>query len=54
LGRHIWSDENLDLDETVRDIEIDTSMDIVELAFPDFEVDLPGWVETEQNILQGR
>jgi hypothetical protein len=44
----------LDLDETVRDIEIDTSMDIVELAVGDFEVELPGWVETEQNILPGR
>jgi hypothetical protein len=44
----------MDLDETVRDIEIDTSMDIVEFAVGDFEVELPGWVETEQNILQGR
>lgn len=49
----------MDLDDTVRDFEIDTSMDIVEfavgqLAVGDFEVALPGWVETEQNILPGR
>jgi hypothetical protein len=59
LGRHIWSDRNLYLDETVRDFEIDTSMNIVELAVGelangDFELELPGWVESERNILPGR
>lgn len=52
--RHIWSERNFDVDESARDLDIDTSLDIVELAVAEYEVELERFADSEHNILPQR
>lgn len=53
-NRHIWSERNFDVDESARDLDIDTSLDIVELAVAEYEVELERFADSEHNILPQR